>query len=106
MLPACNPCCLTCTLIIVQDQEASTAGTSSPGSGSSGSPKRAGRRAGQLSSLGSSWEPDQVKQLERGWTNLAYKPVPDLKAESSKEVSSGVQWSRKEAVPTAWLSVR
>eukprot|EP00891_Asterochloris_glomerata_P008637 jgi/Astpho2/8637/fgenesh1_pg.00126_%23_41_t len=67
------------------DQEASTAGTSSPGSGSSGSPKRAGRRAGQLGSLGNSWEPDQVKALERGWTNLAYKPVPELKAEPSKE---------------------
>ena len=73
----------------MQDQEASTAGTSSPGSGSSGSPKRAGRRAGQLSSLGSTWEPDQVKALERGWTNLAYKPVPELRAEPSKEVSSG-----------------
>lgn len=76
---------------MVQDQEASTAGTSSPGSGSSGSPKRAGRRAGQLSSLGNSWEPDQVKALERGWTNLAYKPVPELKAEPSKEVRSGAQ---------------
>lgn len=76
---------------MVQDQEASTAGTSSPGSGSSGSPKRAGRRAGQLGSLGNSWEPDQVKALERGWTNLAYKPVPELKAEPSKEVRSGAQ---------------